>query len=28
MLSEKYVIEECCPYCYEKNGPGLIIQGN
>ena len=25
MLSEKYVIEECCPYCYEKNGPGLII---
>ena len=28
MLSEKYILDECCPYCYEKNGPGLIIQGN
>jgi len=28
MLSEKYVLDECCPYCYEKNGPGLIISSN
>ena len=25
ILSEKYVLDECCPYCYEKNGPGLIV---
>ena len=25
ILSDKYVLDECCPYCYEKNGPGLIL---
>ena len=25
MRSDKYILDECCPYCYEKNGPGLII---
>jgi predicted sulfurtransferase len=28
MQSEQFVIEECCPYCYEKNGPELIAAGN
>ena len=25
MLSEKYIVEECCPYCYEKNTPQEVI---
>ena len=25
MRSDKYILDEYCPYCYEKNGPGLII---
>ena len=28
MQSEQFVIEEYCPYCYEKNGPELIAAGN
>ena len=25
MLSEKYIVEECCPYCYEKNASQEVI---
>ena len=28
ILSDKYVLDECCPYCYEKNGPGLILSND
>ena len=24
MLSEKYVVEKCCPYCYGKNAPAQV----
>ncbi|CAI8227888.1 MAG: putative adenylyltransferase/sulfurtransferase MoeZ [Methanobacteriota archaeon] len=24
MLSEKYIVEECCPYCYGKNAPTQV----
>ncbi|MAS62230.1 MAG: sulfurtransferase [Euryarchaeota archaeon] len=28
ILSDKYVLDECCPYCYDKNGPGLILSND
>ncbi len=24
MLSNEYIVEKCCPYCYDKNNPKLI----
>ena len=28
MHSKEYIMEKCCPYCYEINGPELIISSN
>jgi len=28
MNSKEYILEKCCPYCYEINGPELIISSN
>jgi len=28
MHSKEYILETCCPYCYEINGPELIISSN